>query len=31
VHAALPLSEWPGMIAYEWGATVNAALLQRSC
>ncbi len=31
VHAALPLSEWPGMIAYEWGATMSAALLQGSC
>ncbi len=31
VHAALPLSEWPGMIAYEWGETMSAALLQRTC
>ncbi len=31
VNAPLPLSAWPGTIAYEWGATVNAVFLQRGC
>jgi len=31
VNAPLPLSAWPGTVAYEWGATVNAVFLQRGC
>jgi len=31
INAPLPASEWPEAIAYEWGATVRALLLQRSC
>ena len=29
--APLPLSQWPQAIAYEWGATIKALVLQRSC
>jgi hypothetical protein len=29
--APLPAYEWPYALAYEWGATVKALLLQRSC
>jgi uncharacterized SAM-binding protein YcdF (DUF218 family) len=31
VTAPLPAYQWPYEIAYEWGATVKALLLQRSC
>ena len=31
ITAPLPASEWPGAIAYEWGATIKALFLQRSC
>ena len=31
VNAPLPPAEWPYAIAYEWGATINAVFLQRSC
>jgi hypothetical protein len=31
VHAPLPLSAWPGAVAYEWGATINAVFLQPGC
>jgi len=31
VNAPLPLSQWPEAIAYEWGATLKALFLQRSC
>ena len=31
VSAPLPLSAWPGTVAYEWGATVNTVFLQRGC
>ena len=31
VTAAIPLESWPYQIAYEWGATAKALLLQRSC
>jgi hypothetical protein len=31
VTAPLALSAWPYQIAYEWGATVKALILQRSC
>ena len=31
VTAPLPAAEWPYTIAYEWGATVKALVLQRSC
>ena len=31
VNAPLPLSQMPGAIVYEWGATINALTLQRSC
>lgn len=31
VTAPLPAHEWPYEIAYEWGATVKALLVQRSC
>lgn len=27
----LPGHEWPGAVLYEWGATLKALLLQRSC
>ena len=27
----LPVHEWPGAVIYEWGATLKALLLQRSC
>jgi len=29
--APLPAYEWPYALAYEWGATIKALLLQRSC
>ena len=31
VTTALPLSAWPGQIAYEWAATIKALLFQRGC
>ncbi len=31
VTAPLPLIDWPYQIAYEWGATLKALVLQRSC
>ena len=31
ITAPLPASEWPGAIAYEWGATIKALFFQRSC
>ncbi len=31
IGAPLPLSQWPHAIAYEWGATIKALFLQRSC
>jgi uncharacterized SAM-binding protein YcdF (DUF218 family) len=31
VGASLPVPMWPFAIAYEWGATLNAELVQRSC
>lgn len=31
VAAPIPAYEWPYAIAYEWGATAKAILLQRSC
>ena len=31
VNAPLPASQWPGTIAYEWGAMVKALVFQRSC
>ena len=31
VTAPLSLSSWPYQIAYEWGATAKALILQRSC
>ena len=31
VTAPLSLSAWPYQIAYEWGATAKALILQRSC
>ena len=31
VTAPLPLNEWPYAIVYEWGATLKALLVQRSC
>jgi len=31
VTAPLPLTDWPYEIAYEWGATFKALVLQRSC
>jgi uncharacterized SAM-binding protein YcdF (DUF218 family) len=31
VTAPLPVHEWPYAIAYEWGATFKALLIQRSC
>jgi len=30
-NALLPSYEWPYAIAYEWGATIKALLLQRGC
>jgi uncharacterized SAM-binding protein YcdF (DUF218 family) len=27
----LPLRSWPYQVGYEWGATINALLLQRAC
>jgi len=29
--APLPMAQWPYEIAYEWGATLKALFLQRSC
>jgi uncharacterized SAM-binding protein YcdF (DUF218 family) len=29
--AALPVTDWPEAIAYEWAATIKALILQRSC
>jgi len=29
--APLPTHEWPYALAYEWGATIKALLLQRTC
>ena len=31
VTAPLPASEWPYTIAYEWGATIKALVLQPDC
>jgi len=31
VTTPLPAYEWPYAVAYEWGATIKALLLQRSC
>ncbi len=31
VAAPLPASSWPAALLYEWGATLNAEFLQRSC
>ena len=31
INAPLPRSQWPYTIAYEWGATMKALFLQRSC
>jgi len=31
VTTPLPLSQWPYQIAYQWGATVKAELLNRDC
>ena len=31
ISAPLPPSEWPQAIAYEWGGTIKALFLQRSC
>ena len=31
VTAPLPVVQWPYQIAYEWGATLKALFLQRSC
>ena len=31
VNAPLPISAWPGAIAYEWAAMFKAEFLQRSC
>ena len=31
ISAPLPASEWPYAIGYEWGATIKALFLQRSC
>ena len=31
INAPLPPSEWPYAIAYEWGSTIKALILQRSC
>jgi hypothetical protein len=28
---SLPLRSWPYQIAYEWGATIKALTVQRSC
>lgn len=29
--APLPLRSWPYQVGYEWGATINALVLQRAC
>jgi hypothetical protein len=31
VNAPLPKWEWPYMVVYEWGSTLKALLVQRSC
>jgi len=31
VNAPIPPSAWPYAITYEWGATIKALILQRSC
>lgn len=31
INAPIPLSSWPGAIAYEWGAITKALVFQRSC
>jgi len=31
VTAPLPASQWPYQIAYEWGATIKALVVQRNC
>jgi uncharacterized SAM-binding protein YcdF (DUF218 family) len=31
VNAPLPASSWPAAVVYEWGATIKALVLQRSC
>ena len=31
VTAPVPLGSWPYQLAYEWGATIKALVLQRSC
>jgi hypothetical protein len=31
VNTPLPASQWPGAVAYERGAMINALVFQRSC
>ena len=31
INAPLPAYDWPYEIAYEWGSTIKALLIQRSC
>lgn len=31
VTTPLPLSMWPGQIAYQWAATIKAEVVNRSC
>jgi uncharacterized SAM-binding protein YcdF (DUF218 family) len=31
VTTPLPLSQWPYQIAYQWGATVKAEVVNRGC
>jgi DUF218 domain len=31
VGASLPASSWPGALVHEWGAVINAEVIQRSC
>jgi hypothetical protein len=31
VTAAIPAGSWPFQVAYEWGATLKAVVLQRGC
>jgi uncharacterized SAM-binding protein YcdF (DUF218 family) len=31
VGVRLPASQWPGALLHEWGALINAELIQRSC
>jgi hypothetical protein len=31
ITAPLPVYEWPYAVAYEWGATIKAFLMQRNC